>query len=286
MAAAEQRRSGPMPPAAVDPSVLYEPVRYARIYWAFVKNCLTRELEYRGHFFFLAISNVAWVTLSLALMLFVFGNVRSIGDWDRERIVVLVGTYQLVVSVVFLLFDTNMQRLSELVNRGELDFVLVKPLSSQFMVSTRYVTFNQLPAAVVSAGYVGYGVSQLGEPPGPLAVASYLVLVVSAVVAFYALWFMSVTLTLWSGRINNIAFLIQPVMEMARVPADVFAGLFRPLFTFVIPIALIATVPTKALLGRLEPALAAYALAMAVGLAALSNRWWRFSLRRYASASS
>lgn len=274
------------PPASVDPSVLLEPVRYTRIYWAFVRNCLARELEYRGHFLFLSLSNVAWVSLSLALMLFVFGNVRTIGDWDRDRIIILTGTYQFVVSVVYLLFDTNMQRLSELVNKGELDFVLVKPLSSQFMVSTRYVTFNQLPAAIASAAYVGYGLNQIGQPPGPFEAVAYGILVVSAIVAFYALWFMSVTLSLWSGRINNIAFLIQPLMEMARVPADVFAGVFRPLFTFVIPIAMIATVPTKALLGLLDPVLAGYSLFVAFSLAALSNRWWHFSLRRYSSASS
>jgi ABC-2 type transport system permease protein len=120
--------------------------RYARAYRAFLRNCLARELEFRGHFLSLTVSNCVWAVLWLAPATFIFGNVRSVAGWDLDRMILLTGTFQLVLSLTNFLFYANMLRLSELVNKGELDFVLIKPMSSQFLVSTRYVTFNELPA--------------------------------------------------------------------------------------------------------------------------------------------
>jgi ABC-2 type transport system permease protein len=261
-------------------------VRYLRAYRACLRNCLARELEFRGHFILQVGANLLWATLSLTLTGFIFRNVRAIGDWDLDRMVLLTGTFLLVMALTNFLFNANMVQLSLLVNRGDLDFVLVKPMSSQFLVSLRYVTFSELPATLVGAFYLIGGVQRLNLHPGPLDIAIYLGLVASAIVCFYALWFMSVTLVLWTGRINNIAYLIMPIMDLGRVPTDVFSGPLRPFFTFVLPIALIATVPTRMLLGLLDPAVALYAPLLAAALLFLANRFWRVSLRRYSSASS
>ncbi|HEY8476773.1 MAG TPA: ABC-2 family transporter protein, partial [Chloroflexota bacterium] len=110
--------------------------------------------------------------------------------------------------------------------------------------------------------------------------------VVAAIVMIYALWFLSVSFTIWVGRINNIHFLVEPFMELARVPSDVYQGLLRVLFTFALPLAFVATVPTRALLGVFDPLFAGYGLALALGLLWLSHWWWNVALRRYASASS
>jgi ABC-2 type transport system permease protein len=259
---------------------------YPRVYLGFLRNCLARELEFRGHFFILSISNCVWAVVGLALASFVFGNVRTVAGWDLDRMIVLTGTFQLVVSITNFFFYANMVKLSELVNQGDLDFILMKPLSSQFLVSMRYVTFSELPAVPVAVAYVLEGARRLGLTPGWSEIGSYLGLILAGVLSAYALWFMSVTLALWTGRINNIAFLVMPIMDLGRVPTDVFRGLFRPLFTFVIPIAFVATVPTRALLGVLDVSLALYAAVLTPLLLLASNRFWHFSLRHYASASS
>jgi viologen exporter family transport system permease protein len=259
---------------------------YARVYLACVRNCLVRELEFRGNFAFRTAANLSWAGLSMVLAGLVFGNVREVAGWDLDRMFILTGTFLLVESLTASLFEQNMSKLSELVNRGELDFVLIKPISSQFLVSTRYVKFSGLPNAIVALGYVLIGAGRTGLQPGPLEVGLYLLLVVCAVLSVYALWFMTVTFVLWTGRINNIAHLIAPFVDLARVPADVFRGSVGLLVTFAIPIALIGTLPTKALLGVLQPGMAPYQVGLTGALLWASHRFWTYSLRRYSSASS
>jgi ABC-2 type transport system permease protein len=260
--------------------------RYMAVYGAFLRTCVIREMGFRGHFFLLMFSNAAWTLLSLAFAGFLFTNVRSVAGWNLDNMIVLTGTFSLVLGILDGLFQTNMSRLSEQVNRGELDYVLIKPIDSQFYVSTRYVNLNEAPTVLIAAVTVVTGVARTGLAPSIADISAYALLIACAVVTFYGLWFASVTLALWSGRINNIAYLILPIADMGRMPSDIYRGIFRVFFTFILPVALISTVPARALLGAFDPFMLIYALS-ASALTVLFSRWfWLFSLRRYSSASS
>lgn len=260
--------------------------RYFRVYLAFFRSCVIREMGFRGHFFLLAFSNAAWTLLSVAFAGFLFTNVRSVAGWDLDSMIVLTGTFSLVLGILDGLFETNMAKLSDQVNRGELDYVLTKPIDSQFYVSTRYINLNEVPTVIIATLTIVTGVARLGISPSPGDVASYLVLVACAVVTFYGIWFATVTLALWTGRINNIAYLILPLADLGRMPADIYRGIFRVFFTFVIPVALISTIPARALLGTTEPQAMLYAACAALATTGFSHWFWRFSLKRYTSASS
>lgn len=262
------------------------PARYARVFVACVRNCLARELEFRSNFLFTLVSTVVWAVLSIVTASLVFGNVREIRGWDMDRMFIVTGSFLVVESLMSTVFQRNMQKLSDLVNKGELDFVLTKPISSQFLVSVRYLDFGDLPTAFVGLGYVVLGVRRIGLEPGPVEIGLYGLLVACSIVSLYAIWFMTVTLVLYTGRINNISALMDPVFRLARVPTDVFRGVARPLLVYVIPIAAVSTLPSQALLGILDPAMVPYQVVLAMVLLWASHRFWHFSLRRYTSASS
>lgn len=277
-----QTETTPRPGAASGPTL----GQYARVYLAFIRNCLAREMEFRGHFFFLVGSKVLWSVLSVALIGVIFAQVQTVAGWTLDEMIVLTGAYLLVLSLSNILFFQNMARLSEYVNRGDLDFVLTKPLDSQFLVSARYTTFNEIPAALLALLYLVAGLVRLGRLPDVGSVLAFVLYLGVALALIYACWFLSVTLVIWSGRIENIHYLMYPFLEMARVPADVFLGIFRPLLTFVVPIAFVSTVPAQALLGVLNPFIAVYGIVFAAALVTLSHVTWEWALRHYSSASS
>ena len=259
---------------------------YWRVYAACIRNCLARELEFRASFAFSAGSTIVWSVISMALAGLIFSNVRQVAGWDLDRMFILTGTFLIVEGLTSAFVQRNMQRLADMVNKGELDFILTRPISSQFLVSVRYVDFADLPTSVVGAGYVLIGVGRLGLVPGPLDIAGYLLLVGCALLSVYALWFMSVTLVLWTGRINNISSLMGPIIDMARVPSDVYRGLARPVLTYALPVAVIATLPVKALLGLADPIAIPYKIGLTAVLLWLPHAFWHYSLRHYSSASS
>ena len=87
-------------------------------------------------------------------------------------------------------------------------------------------------------------------------------------------------------RLDNLIYLFNSVFDAARWPASVFRGVWRVLFTFVVPLALMTTYPALALLGRLDAATAARALGGALAFVLLARAVWRRSIGHYRSASS
>jgi len=260
--------------------------RYLRLYRAFMVNCLAREMEYRAHFLLTCLRTMSWGALSVLFLGLIFRQVRQVAGWTLDEMLLLTGTFNVVQALLALTVGRNMGQLSRYVNRGELDLVLTKPVSAQFYVSTRLVAFPELATAALGLAVVAYAWGRLGLPLGLGPLLAYAMLVLCGVLIGYALWFSSVVCVFWAERLSNIHALFDPVMELARVPTEVYRGLLRAVFSSVVPLAFLATVPAKALLGRLAPWQIAAGPLLAITLLWLSNRWWRFALRRYTSASS
>jgi ABC-2 type transport system permease protein len=114
----------------------------------------------------------------------------------------------------------------------------------------------------------------------------FIAVFVSGVVIVYSLWFMSLLPVFWWGRADNIQHLFRPLHQLTRIPIDITGRVLRHLFTFVIPLAFVSTVPAQALAVGVSPWLIVYGILAAVFSLWLSNRAWHFALRHYTSASS
>ena len=79
------------------------------------------------------------------------------------------------------------------------------------------------------------------------------------------------------GKRDNLVYLLTSVFDAARWPASVFRGAFHILFTFVIPLALMTTYPSLALLGKLSLRTAAGAVAGSFLFAAVARAIWLVS---------
>lgn len=275
------------PGAAGPPSSTWRWLRrHGRLYLAVARYCLARELEYRTNLAFNVLRETFYALLQVAFVDIIFLNVEAIGDWTADRMLVLMGTYTFVANVTYALFWETLTSLSRLVNTGELDLVLTKPMSAQFYVSVRRIAFMNLAPATFGLGIAGWGMSRLGTVPTAAEMGAYLLLCACAVVACYALWFASVLGVFWTGRLQNAGAIFEPVVSMARVPTDSLRGPLRLAFTFVLPLAFVGTVPAQALLGLAEPWHVPYAVGLALALVVGSNRLWHRALRSYSSASS
>jgi ABC-2 type transport system permease protein len=87
-------------------------------------------------------------------------------------------------------------------------------------------------------------------------------------------------------RVDNLLYLFQSVFDVARWPNTVFRGALAFLFTFVLPLALMTTYPSLALLGKIGARTVAGALLGSLAFAAVARAIWVSSIRRYTSASS
>ena len=75
-------------------------------------------------------------------------------------------------------------------------------------------------------------------------------------------------------------------LDMALYPRDILRGFGKIIFTFIIPVSIVATVPAQALMGDLRIELAIILFLVTIAFFILANFVWRRGIRRYESASS
>jgi ABC-2 type transport system permease protein len=261
-------------------------LRYARLLLVQLRASTLLALQYRSDFVIDGVIEIFWTVTALVPLFVVYAQRESVAGWSFGEALVVTGWFTLLQGVLEGAINPSLTSVVEHIRKGTLDFVLLKPADAQFLVSTaRFDPWRAVNFASAALIFV-YAFHRLGRAPsaGNLALAS--LLLVAATVVLYSLWILTVSAAFYVVKIDNLSHLFNAVFDAARWPASVFRGLMHVLFTFVIPLALMTTYPAQAMLGTLEPASLAGAIAGAAVFAAVSRWVWVRAIGRYTSASS
>jgi len=260
--------------------------RLLRTLGLFWQTSLAAEMEYRGNFFFAAVTSLFTVAGAVFTVAVLFQGDYAPGGYAWSEAVMVIGTFTVLDGVQRSLLMPNRMRITEMVREGLLDFVLLKPMDTQLMVSTRHVSAWGLPNLVWGMGLLVYA-GVIHEPA--VAWWQYLVglpVIAAGLVTLYAVGFLLATMTIWFVKMDNITFAMQALVEAGRFPIGAYPGGWRLIFTFLIPVAFMTTVPAEAILGTAGPAWVVGSFAVAAALLFACRKYWSFALRHYTSASS
>jgi ABC-2 type transport system permease protein len=242
--------------------------RYARIWLAQIRYSTVREMMFKSNFLLWILVDLTWFGLNLAFIQFLYLQVNTIAGWSKWEMILLVATSNLVQQLFQTFLMINCTNLPELVRSGKLDFFLAQPASAQFLVVSCVV------AIVICLVAIAHLPSRLSW--GGLAL--YPLLVGFGVLIHYALMLMLMSLSFWMTRAQGFINAYYSVFQLARLPREAFFGPARLIFTWAIPLLLIANVPARSLFDGLHP----WDIA---GLSA-GTTVFQAGLRRYGSASS
>lgn len=261
--------------------------RYLAIYRLQARNSLIREMNFKANFLLWMVVELLWFFGQLAFIEVLYSQTDSIAGWSKWQVVALVGSHQVVSQIFQAFFFVNLSHLPELVRSGRLDLLLTLPIDAQFAVSTKQVSFDSLVNAFVSVGIVTFAMIKLGLVPGVGQIVLALVAIGFGVAVHYAVMMSLACISFWSIRAQFINGYFNLFM-IGRIPEAVFRGIFRFLFTWVIPIVWVSNVPAQVLARPFEspwPGFTALAVGTVVVIAG-TRVLWSFALRRYGSASS
>lgn len=260
--------------------------RYFGIYAALWKNSVTRELTFKANFLMWIVVETLWFGLQLAFIGVLYLHTDHIGTWTKWQVVMLVGGSHLIQQLFQAFFLINCTNLSELVRTGKLDFLLLLPVNTRFVVSLRQVDLGGFVNALSAVGVMIYAAHRMNLMPTVLQVAGFLVLCLAGVLIHYSLMFLLASISFWTVRAQGIVWGYYNLFQIARMPDDAFRGLFKAFFTFAIPMLLVSNVPVRVLVNKLSATSLLVLLGMSIVCFAISELGWRASVRQYTSASS
>lgn len=262
--------------------------RYVKVYAALWKNSVTRETMFKGNFLLWIIVEMLWFGLQLSFIAVLYLHTEHIGTWTKWQVVMLIGASHFIQQTYQAFFLVNCTNLSELVRTGKLDFLLLLPVNTRFVVSLRQVDLGAFVNAASGLAVVVYAARQLpGFSPSAIQIIGFFALCLAGIMIHYALMFLLATISFWTVRAQGIVWGYYNLFNIARMPDEAFHGAFRAIFTFAIPMLLVSNVPVRVLVDKMNSFGAiGLLLAMTVVCFVVSELGWRASIRHYTSASS
>ena len=262
--------------------------RYWQIYRLLLRNSLIRELSFKANFLLWLVTELLWFFGQIVFVDVLFLYTDRIGDWSKWEVVLLIGTHQIISQVFQSVFYVNLANLPELVRTGRMDLMLLLPIDAQFAVSTWRFGLDNFVNAGLGVAFVAFSLHKLGVVPGALQIACFCVAIVLGAAIHYAIMFTLATLSFWIVRAQGLIYGYFNFLSISRYPDQVFSGVFKLIFTWLIPVIIVANAPARILarasqqpLGPMLQLLFVCALALL-----LSRLFWQWALRRYSSASS
>ncbi len=251
----------------------------------FLTSSLVRELEFRANFIAKILQNMVWVGWFLLVLMVIYRNTSNIAGWGKGEGFIL-GSTTFIISAVFGLFFRSMMEIPEMVRKGTMDFVLTKPVDSQFWASTRRFNFDQIGSFIAGTLMLWYGLGQFDKPVAFSQWAGYIVLFFCAIAIFYSMNLLFMATSVWFVRVDNLWVLSESTLDVSRYPIDIFGAGIQRALVFYVPIAFLATMPARQIVRGFDPAMVGLGVFWATLALVCARGFWTFALRSYNSASS
>lgn len=267
-------------------STLHAVRRHLRLWRRFVVLAFVREAEYRVNFFLHVGYGLAQLAVAVGTFALLYRFTGEIAGWTEAEALLLVGVYRVVDGLIELQFGANLRAIGGYIRRGELDFYLLRPVSSQFLVSLRLLHLDEAVNVLIGLALALYAGERAGVRWSVAGVAEAAAFALCGLLLLYALWFAAVTCSFWLVRVDTLDQLFEGVFEAGRYPVSYFRGVVRAVLTFAVPVAFATTFPAEALRGTADARLLPVGLALTALALWCTHRFWRFAVRHYSSASS
>ena len=250
-------------------------MRLTKMFLTFLRLNIIAEMEFRSNFVIRLLSQFLFVVVQVAMIETYFRFTNSIGSWSRSEVFVLAGIFRLIEGGFHILLHTNLIGLSDIVRTGELDMYLTKPVNTLFLLSVSRQQWYELSTLISGMLFLVYFL-----PNQSIFIwLNIFIFSILGLICLSSIILMFATLSFYMNRVSAISSIWDAISKVSRFPLDIFGRALAPLL-------LIATIPSRVILGKSEFWDIPVQILGSIILFSLAYVFWQYSLKHYSSASS
>lgn len=261
-------------------------MRYPRLFAHFLRFSFSRAMEFRFDFFFRIVMDGIWYAHNLAFFWIVYRHVGLFGGWTFDQMLVFAAGVFLADAIQMTLLSNNMWMFPNLVNKGDLDYYLVRPVSSLFFLSLRDFAANSFVNLLMAVGLFVWALARYPAALGAGPIALFVVLLLLGCFLHYCLQMIFLIPVFWLQSTGGLREIFWSLDRYTGRPHGIFTGYVRKMLVSVLPFALIVSFPTYALFDGLTWKLLAHMTGITAAAFLIMLAMWSRGLRAYSSASS
>ena len=261
-------------------------MRLLAIIWAFVRAAVEQEVAYRAELLGNLVRSLIGIGTTIGGIAVIFAHTRTLGGWSLDQALALLGIFTMVNGLVASVLSPSLNKVVEEVRDGTFDYILLKPVPSLFLASTRRLVVWHVADVLLGLAILLLALTRLEVAASGWGLAMFGLVMASGLTIVYAIWLALTSLVFWFVRVENITMIFNLFFQTGRYPVEVYPIWLRQVLTFVFPVAFITTVPAQTITGR-EPAVFLWLAPLIAALSVMvAIRFWHLGLSRYTSASS
>ncbi len=260
--------------------------KYIKLYLTFLRINAIKRLTYRANFILGAVLvSFESITVILGIKI-IFNHVGNIAGWNFDDMLVLSGIFMITHALAWLFYKGGLNDLDKIINKGDLDWHLIRPVDPQFIISTHRIDLEDAARSLVGIFIMIYGLRNSELFTTLSYIPFFFITLVAGAIVLYSFTLVVKTISFKSIQGWSTNSIFWRFHNLAQFPTDIYTGLVKTLYTFIFPLIFIATVPAKALTGKLTLQLLIGSILAAIISFTISRLIWKYALRSYSSASS
>ena len=258
---------------------------YLAMYWVFIKMCLKSQLEYRFNFIMSILVMCAWLCVKLIYLLVVYQAKVNINGMTPDEILLYVGIATIFSGIMNSMIFPNINRLKKMVRTGDLDLLIVKPISLQFIGTCRYMRFGlAIPDSIAGVMMIIIAWNRIGLTVSFIKI--FILLMIWSLLIIYSILFLPTLISFWTIKIDAIFEIIWALWDFNKMPMNIYNEAIKAIGIYVIPLFVITNFPVLYLLDRMNIGYAIWGIISPIIIFVVLRLLWIKTIKKYSSASS
>lgn len=261
-------------------------MRYFRLIKAFARYSLARELEFSANFLVSVLIHLFFIAANLTFFSLIWLRVGGFGGLSPYEMLFFTGTFHLADSIYMIFTFFGIMEIPELVRRGDMDYLLTKPVPSQFLTTFRSFSWYSLVDLILGLAMIGYAMVHLNFHFTWSGVFIFIFMLTCGATISYSLSCIVMTLSFILIAVDAIWTVFFEIGEFERYPMGIYPSPWKMIFSITLPMIMVANFPAYFALGKLTVSQLIWFFIASVILFLVSQSFWQYGLKKYQSASS
>ncbi len=260
--------------------------RYLRLYAYFLRFSFSRAMEFRLDFFFRVGMDTLWYAMYLTFFNVLFLHTGLLGGWNFDQVLIFTGAMFVTDAIQMTVFSNNMWWLPIFVNRGDLDYYLVRPVSSLFFLSVRDFAANSFLNLLLAIGILVYALVRYPDPLSAAGIGVFVAGLLAGSILSYVMTMIFIIPVFWLQSKTGLRDIAWTLGRFSGRPHGIYTGWVKRALLSILPYAFICSYPTQMLFTGPTAEGILHTAAVVICLFGFMAWFWGRGLRAYASASS
>ena len=260
--------------------------RYLSLYLHFLRFSFSKAMEFRLDFTFRIVMDIIYYAVNILFFKVLYLHTPMLAGWTEEQMMIFVSCYLLVDALSMTIFSSNMWWLPHYINKGELDYHLIRPVSPLFFLSLKEFSANSFVNLVIAVGIFIFALTNYSQPFTLLEASLLIAMLINGVLIYYCCQMLMILPVFWTQSARGFQDLFYSMGIAMERPDRIFKGWPRIIFTFILPFSLIASFPARLFIEKFHWPTFIHLAAVSIALWMVMLFIWNKGLRNYSSASS